>query len=563
MLKIYNSFTKMKEAFKPIIPHQVSMYVCGLTVYDHAHIGHARSFVAFDTIVRYLRYRGYRVKYVRNITDIDDKIIKRANENHEDFHALTERFIQSFHEDFEKLHLLVPDVEPRATQYMPQIIEMIEQLVKKGYAYQASNGDVYFDVMKFKSYGQLANRKLDELESGARIEITEAKKNPLDFTLWKLAKPNEPSWESSWGPGRPGWHIECSAMSLHTLGYPIDIHGGGHDLIFPHHENEIAQSEAAVGKRFVNYWMHAGHLQINKEKMSKSLGNFLTLKDMLKEHHPDAVRYFLISSYYRSPLNYDAKTLHAARQSVERLYIALRDVTPAEVIEAEMSTYEKRFIEAMNDDFNTPEALAVLFDIAKAINKSKIGNTAEAQSLAGLLKRLGGVLGILQDNPEVFLKGNSATVAIAVEEIERLIAARTDAKKNKNWIEADRIRKILACQLIELNDTPTDTTWSMGISNPILIAETIFAHLKGRRFIADYSTSALHKDADWNYRYVDVEGHSKIKQFSFSGEFMADFPGHVYSLPKLERLLDKIQDASSKLENIENGEMFIRVECFP
>ncbi len=461
MLKIYNSLSGEKEEFEPITPGQVGLYVCGLTVYDFCHLGHARTFIAFDVIVRYFKFRGFEVNYIRNITDIDDKIIARAIENKEDYQALTDRFIDAFHEDFDALGLLPPNEEPRATEYIGQILNMIQTLVDKGYGYVGKNGDVYYDVRKFESYGQLSKRDLDKLRSGARVEISDAKNDPLDFVLWKLAKPGEPSWDSPWGAGRPGWHIECSSMSTNCLASNIDIHGGGKDLIFPHHENEIAQSEAATGEKFVNVWMHGGHLQVDKTKMSKSLGNFFTIRDILAKYPAEAIRYFIVASQYRSQLNYSTESLDQAKQSLVRLYTALKDIELSDPVKE--SDFEKRFIEAMDDDFNTPEALAVLFDLAKAIHKEN--DVHKKSQLAGLLKQLGGVLGILQQEPNQFLKGFSDHQLSEEEmvQIEALIQKRSEARQAKDWVKADQIRDELAKRHVVLEDTADGTIWSLGI----------------------------------------------------------------------------------------------------
>ncbi|HSW69913.1 MAG TPA: cysteine--tRNA ligase [Gammaproteobacteria bacterium] len=459
MLKIYNSLTRKKEIFEPIEAGKIKIYVCGPTVYDFCHIGNARSFTAFDGIVRYLQFRGYEVVYVRNITDIDDKIINRANESSEDFNVVVERFTKAFYEDMKKLNLLVPTFEPRATEFIPHIIAMIEKLIKNEHAYVAENGDVYYEVRRFQSYGCLSHRNIDELESGARVEISNIKRDPLDFVLWKVAKPNEPSWESPWGLGRPGWHIECSAMSTRMLGETFDIHGGGKDLIFPHHENEVAQSEGATGKKFVNYWLHAGYLQIDKEKMSKSLGNFFTIRDILKDHSQETLRYLLISGHYRSSLNFSKELLQQARNSLERFYAALQDLSLSaeELID---SPYEKKFIEAMDDDFNTPIALSVLFELAHEIQRMREKDKNLAERHAVLLKKLGGVLGILQDDPINFFQGK--TDDWEVLKIEKLIDARNQARAEKNWAEADRIRKELADMAIVLEDSAGGTVWKKG-----------------------------------------------------------------------------------------------------
>ncbi len=460
MLQIHNNLTKQKEVFTPIVPGKVGIYVCGMTVYDYCHIGHARVLVVFDMVVRYLRFRGYEVTYVRNITDIDDKIIKRANDNGEEIGALTSRFIDAMHEDADALGVLRPDEEPRATTSMSQIIDMIKVLVDKGYAYAAGNGDVYYDVSRFEHYGQLASKKLEDLRAGERVAVDEAKDDPLDFVLWKAAKPGEPAWDSPWGPGRPGWHIECSAMSTHCLGNHFDIHGGGLDLQFPHHENEIAQSEAATGCKFVNVWMHNGFVQINEEKMSKSLGNFFTLREVLNSYRSEVIRYFILASHYRSPLNYSDQNLDSAKAALERFYTALRGIDAVEVEEG--SEYERRFIAAMDDDFNTSEALAVMFELVSQINRAKAANKSEeAAHLAGILKRLGGVLGLLQDDPEVFFKGvdGADTGGLSDAQIEALIQQRLDARKEKNWAEADRIRDELQNNGIVLEDGAGGTTW--------------------------------------------------------------------------------------------------------
>lgn len=446
MLKIYNTLTRSKEVFKPRNYPKVGMYVCGMTVYDYCHVGHARVMVVFDTVVRYLRHLNYEVTYVRNITDIDDKIIHRANENGEDFHALTERFIDAMHQDERTLSVLPPDIEPRATSSMAEIIAIIKALLEKEFAYIGTNGDVFYAVEKFKNYGQLSGKNLDDLQAGERVDVDLAKRNPMDFVLWKMAKQGEPSWKSPWGNGRPGWHIECSAMSTCCLGDSFDIHGGGMDLQFPHHENEIAQSEAATGEKFVNLWMHNGFVRINEEKMSKSLGNFFTVREVLKQYRPEIVRFFILSSHYRSPLNYSDESLNDANAGLTRLYTALRDV---EITDTDIDTeYKTRFEEAMNDDFNTPVALAVLFDIARELNKTK------SPVLATTLKSLASILGILQDNPEAFLKGGNDDAA----EIEAQIQARIDAKKAKNWALADKIRDELKAKNIILEDSPDGST---------------------------------------------------------------------------------------------------------
>lgn len=445
-LMIYDTKSQQKRLFTPINPQQIGIYVCGITVYDYCHIGHARTFVAFDIIVRYLKhkYGAKQVKFVRNITDIDDKIINRAQENHEQVLALTDRFIAAMHSDAEKLNLLPPDAEPRATQYMPQMIALVQKLVANGYAYPADNGDVYYKVREFKTYGSLAKRKLDDLEVGARVEANEAKTDPLDFVLWKAAKPGEPFWDSPWGKGRPGWHLECSAMSMDLLGETFDLHGGGFDLIFPHHENECAQSEAATGKEFVKNWLHVGFLQINKDKMSKSLGNFITIHEILQDVAAEELRYFMLSGHYRSPLEYSLEQVKLAKQPLERLYTALNSVKP-NAQPANDSDYAKRFLAAMDDDFNTPEALAVLFDLAKEVNKT------QDAALAALLKQLGGILGLLQRDPAAVL-GNVAVDNLD-QQVQDLITARNVARQNKNWAEADRIRQQLTDMGVSIEDT--------------------------------------------------------------------------------------------------------------
>ena len=464
MLKIFNTLTGNKDIFKPIEPGKVRMYVCGMTVYDYCHLGHARVMVVFDVVVRYLREAGYDVTYVRNITDVDDKIIRRANENHEDIHALTTRFIAVMHEDASALGVLPPDIEPRATASMGSIVEMIATLVDKGYAYQADNGDVYYDVSRFGSYGRLSGKQLDELQSGARVAVDNSKGDPLDFVLWKTVKPGEPSWPSPWGAGRPGWHIECSAMSTGCLGAHFDIHGGGMDLQFPHHENEIAQSEAATGEPFVNYWMHNGFVRVDDEKMSKSLGNFFTVREILKRYRAEDVRYFILASHYRSPLNYSQDNLEQARAALTRLYTSLRGLTPYAPPGPECEDYTADFHAAMDDDFNTPEAIAVLFELAREINKSRETEPALAARLAGCLHQLGGILGLLQVEPDNYLREtatvtDSAAAGISEAAVEELIARRISAREQKDWAEADRLRDELEGHGIVLEDGAGGTTW--------------------------------------------------------------------------------------------------------
>ncbi|HSD95783.1 MAG TPA: cysteine--tRNA ligase, partial [Sulfuricaulis sp.] len=449
------SLTRNKDPFTPITPGKIRLYVCGMTVYDFCHLGHARVMVVFDMVARYLRARGFDVTYIRNITDIDDKIINRARENGEDIGALTARFIQAMNEDAAALGVLPPDAEPRATVHMPQILNMIGKLVERGFAYQAKNEDVYYHVRKFAPYGALSGKTLDELKIGARVEVGEEKDDPLDFVLWKAAKPGEPQWDSPWGAGRPGWHIECSAMSTACLGDHFDIHGGGMDLKFPHHENEIAQSEAATGTKFVNTWMHVGFVRLDQEKMSKSLGNFFTVREVLKKFDPEVVRYFILGSHYRSPLDYSDENLQGAKAALTRLYLALKDLPAAEVI----VVHDDRFHAAMDDDFNTPGALAVLFELARDINKLREeGKLAAAAPLGAALRRLGGILGLLQREPQMFLRGG-AVDGLTDEQIEAVIARRTAARQNRNWAESDRIRDELKAQGIILEDTAGQTTW--------------------------------------------------------------------------------------------------------
>lgn len=460
MLQIYNSFSQQKDKFTPIKPGEISLYVCGITVYDYCHIGHARVFVAFDVIVRFLRASGWKVKYVRNITDIDDKIIKRAIENKESIQTLTTRFIQAMNDDAAALNSLSPDLEPRATEYMDHIIAMVKTLEEKGFAYVAGNGDVYFAVEQYQKYGQLSHKDLEQLQSGARVEVNEAKKSPLDFVLWKKAKKEEPHWQSPYGEGRPGWHIECSAMSVDCLGPSFDIHGGGSDLIFPHHENERAQSESATGKNFVNTWMHVGFVQVDKEKMSKSLNNFFTIRDVLAEYNSEVVRYFLTASHYRSPINYSKEQLEQSKSSLERLYTALRGVQPSPVDDSspEAAPYYHRFFAAMNDDFNTPEAMAVLFDLATTINIARDKKSPKLEALCGTLKQLANILGLLESDADAYLKGDQENIA----EIDALIEARIEARLAKDWAKADEIRKTLTQMGIVIEDSAGQTTWRRG-----------------------------------------------------------------------------------------------------
>ena len=458
-LSIYNTLTKTKEAFRPLQGNNVRMYVCGMTVYDFCHIGHARVMVAFDLVTRWLRHRGYDVTYVRNITDIDDKIIRRAGENGEPFQALVERMIAAMHEDETRLNVLRPDIEPRATDHIAGMHQMIQTLIDKGFAYAPGNGDVYYRVGKFVGYGKLSRRKIEDLKIGARIEVDEAKEDPLDFVLWKGAKPGEPSWGSPWGAGRPGWHIECSVMSTCCLGETFDIHGGGPDLVFPHHENEIAQSEAATGKQYANAWMHAGAVRVDGEKMSKSLGNFFTIREVLEKYHPEVVRYLLVSSHYRSPINYSEDSLREAKSALERFYNGLKGLP--NVAPAGGDEFVARFATAMDDDFNSPEACAVLFDMIREVNRLRESDPTAAAQLAERLKELASVLGVLQLEPEAFLQAGAAGKVDAAE-VEALIAARLTARAEKNWAESDRIRDQLTAMGVVLEDGKGGTTWRLA-----------------------------------------------------------------------------------------------------
>lgn len=457
---IYNSQSRQKEVFTPIAPPKVGIYVCGITVYDYCHIGHARVMVAFDMIVRHLRLRGYDVKYVRNITDIDDKIIHRAIENGESIQSLTERFITAMHEDETALNVLRPDLEPKATEYITQITDMVQTLVDKGFAYPSDNGDVYFRVARFADYGKLSGKKIEDLQSGARVEVNELKENPLDFVLWKASKPSEPHWQSPWGEGRPGWHIECSAMSKHTLGEYLDIHGGGHDLQFPHHENEIAQSECAHGHDYVKTWMHVGFVNVDNEKMSKSLGNFFTIRDVVAQYSAEVVRFFLLSSHYRNPLNYTTENLDNARLALKRLYGALQGVTPvAQISEAWMNIWETKYNTAMDDDFSTPQAFAVLFELATELNKAKAQKDDElAGQLSAILLNFAGRLGILTSDPDSFLKAGSAD-ELSEADIQAKLSARLSARQAKDFATSDAIRDELKAVGIEILDTPQGSKW--------------------------------------------------------------------------------------------------------
>lgn len=458
MLKIFNTLSRQKEEFKPIHAGKIGMYVCGITVYDLCHIGHGRTFVSFDVVARYLRYLGYSLKYVRNITDIDDKIIKRAAENGESFVELTDRMIAEMHADFDALGILPPDLEPRATHHIQEIIEIVQQLIDRDHAYIAINGDVMFSVESDPDYGILSRQDLDQLQAGARVEVADVKRNPMDFVLWKMSKEGEPSWNSPWGNGRPGWHIECSAMNCKQLGSHFDIHGGGSDLMFPHHENEIAQSSCAHDGPYVNTWMHSGMVMIDREKMSKSLDNFFTVRDVLKYYDAESVRYFLMSGHYRSQLNYSEENLKLARTSMERLYTALRG-TDATAAPAGGEAFEARFRAAMDDDFNTPEAYSVLFDMARDINRLKSENLDAANGLAAELRRLAGVLGLLTQEPEQFLQSGAQSDDGEVAEIEALIKQRNDARASKDWAMADKARDRLNEMGIVLEDGAAGTTW--------------------------------------------------------------------------------------------------------
>ncbi|HFY0605610.1 TPA: cysteine--tRNA ligase [Yersinia enterocolitica] len=458
MLKIFNTLSRQKEEFKPINAGKIGMYVCGITIYDLCHIGHGRTFVAFDVVARYLRYLGYSLTYVRNVTDVDDKIIKRAIENNETCEQLTTRMLAEMHKDFDALNLKRPDLEPRATHHIPEIIELTERLIARNHAYVAANGDVMFSVESDPDYGVLSRQDLDQLQAGARVEVADVKRNPMDFVLWKMSKPGEPSWESPWGPGRPGWHIECSAMNGKQLGAHFDIHGGGSDLMFPHHENEIAQSTCAHDGPYVNYWMHSGMVMIDKEKMSKSLNNFFTIRDVLAYYDAETVRYFLMSGHYRSQLNYSEENLKQARASLERLYTALRG-TDENATPAGGAEFEARFRAAMDDDFNTPEAYSVLFDIAREVNRLKTENMTAANALAAELRKLAHVLGLLEQDPELFLQSGAQTDDDEVAKIEALIKQRNDARSSKDWALADSARDQLNELGIVLEDGPQGTTW--------------------------------------------------------------------------------------------------------
>ena len=471
-LTLHNSETRRKETFVPQVAGQIGLYVCGMTVYDYCHIGHARVMVSFDYMVRFLRAQGWQVKYVRNITDIDDKIIARANENNETIQSLTSRFIDAMNEDADRLGCVRPDLSPLATEYIDEMQGMIGTLIHKNHAYAVEGGDVYYAVNSFPKYGRLSGRVQDDLQAGARVDVDSAKKNPSDFVLWKLAKPNEPAWQSPWGTGRPGWHIECSAMSTCNLGNHFDIHGGGGDLLFPHHENEIAQSEAATGETYVNTWLHVGFVNVDGEKMSKSLGNFFTIRDVMQQFSPEVIRYFIVSSHYRSPLNFSDSALKDAKQALSRFYQTLKAVNELHVTnivlneqnQAILNHIKLRFNTAMNDDFNTPEAIATLFELTREINRVLRLETAEERAqafgLAESLKTLGAILGLLHSNPVEFLQGEAdAGQGLTAEQIEAQIEARQSAKAARDFALADQIRKDLLEAGVVLEDGKGGTTW--------------------------------------------------------------------------------------------------------
>lgn len=458
MITVYNTLTQRKETLQPIEPGKIRLYVCGITVYDYCHLGHARMLVAFDLIVRYLRYRGLDVTYVRNITDVDDKILKRAQEEGVLFSDITARYIKAMHADERALAILPPDQEPRATEHIEQIVAMIETLVSKDFAYRADNGDVYFSVARCPDYGKLSKKNMDELLDGARIEVGELKKDPRDFVLWKASPDDGVGWDSPWGYGRPGWHIECSAMSTCALGNTFDIHGGGSDLKFPHHENEIAQSECATDSTFANVWLHNGPLRIDNEKMSKSLGNFFTIREVLKEHDAEAVRYLLVASQYRSPINYSLDSLEQAQKGLERFYHALKGLDIGNAKSLTNSRFEKAFQAAMDDDFNTPEAFAVLFDMVSEINRLKKTDPDMASQLGALLVRLADILGVLQSDAEEFLR-RSGGDELDAEAIDALVATRDQARADKDWQKADEIRDQLTALNVVVEDGTGGSTW--------------------------------------------------------------------------------------------------------
>lgn len=464
MLQIHNSLTGQKQALKPLEPGKVRLYVCGVTAYDYCHLGHARFMVVFDMLCRYLRHSGLDVTYVRNITDIDDKIIKRAAETGSTPTEIVDTYARAMQEDAASLGLIAPDEEPRATEHIAQILSMIERLIESGSAYPADNGDVYFDVSSFADYGRLSGKRTQDLRAGARVAVDEAKTDPLDFVLWKAAKPGEPTWDSPWGAGRPGWHIECSAMSTHCLGETFDIHGGGLDLKFPHHENEIAQSEASTGKPFVNLWMHNGFVTVDDEKMAKSLGNFLTIRDVMADYRAEEIRYFILGTHYRSPLAYGREPMDSARAALTRLYQALRGLPSNEATTstATISEYATRFHAAMADDLNTPEALAVLFEMVREVNRLRDQDVAAAAALGALMRELGESIGLLQEDPEAHFQsgaGDGAQDDLDAQAIEQLIADRKAAREARDFAQADRIRDDLLAQGIQLEDSTQGTTW--------------------------------------------------------------------------------------------------------
>ena len=461
MLQLHNTLSNSKVPFTPIDEGKIRLYVCGMTVYDYCHIGHARVMVSFDVITRYLRHAGYQVEYVRNITDVDDKIIKRAAENGESCEQLTQRFIDAMHEDELALNVLPPDQEPRATGHIQAIRDMVQTLIEKQYAYAASNGDVYYRVEKFDGYGKLTNRKLEDMRAGARVDINDVKENPFDFVLWKAAKKDEVSWPSPWGEGRPGWHIECSAMTKCCLGNHFDIHGGGPDLPFPHHENEIAQSEAANGETFVNYWLHAGAVRVNKEKMSKSLGNFFTIREVLAKFPAEIVRYLLTASHYRSQIDYAEDALVEAQRALDRLYTAM-DQLELQYVSLE-GPYLDRFNSAMDDDFNTREAISVLFEMAREVNRLKRNTDPQAAVLASQMRGLGNILGLLELDPQAYLKGEAGEGDLADANVDALVVQRQQAKLDRNFALSDQIRDQLKVAGIVLEDSKEGTVWKREV----------------------------------------------------------------------------------------------------
>ena len=461
MLQLHNTLSNSKVPFTPIEAGKISLYVCGMTVYDYCHIGHARVMVSFDVITRYLRHAGYQVEYVRNITDVDDKIIKRAAENGESCEHLTQRFIDAMHEDELALNVLPPDQEPRATGHIPAILDMVKTLIDKHYAYAASNGDVYYRVEKFDGYGKLTNRKLEDMRAGARVDINDVKENPFDFVLWKAAKAGEVSWASPWGEGRPGWHIECSAMTKCCLGNHFDIHGGGPDLPFPHHENEIAQSEAANGETFVNYWLHAGAVRVNKEKMSKSLGNFFTIREVLAKYPAEIVRYLLTASHYRSQIDYAEDALVEAQKALDRLYTAMDQLELADV--SLDGPYLDRFNAAMDDDFNTREAIVILFEMAREVNRLKRDADPQAAVLASQMRGLGNILGLLELNPQAYLRGEAGEGDVTDADIDVIVQQRHQAKLDRNFALSDQIRDQLKAMGVVLEDSKEGTGWKREV----------------------------------------------------------------------------------------------------